>query len=603
MAGQMLLELLQKAAASRSRMTVSQTRSGSRSMRVDTMLLKDRDGTLWRDHLHGGLADKKKPQDFPPEKLREGRAVEKEHTSDPAIQTEIAMDHITEDPNYYPKLKRMEEGEKRAGLGQLLKTPIPGTKDWFVNTGSKALQGAAKTTGRAPIRPGALRTAANSVAPAVRASGTMPAVRGGVHGISSAEMQRLGFGDLLKQGEAEPPEVAGLAQLKSKLKPGDILLTRAVHPTIMSRIVSGAQGTQFGHSAMYIGDGKVIDTRNHGKGVFKTSLNEVYKKWGGGRDIKAVSPKATAKQRTRAVTRAKQMLGTPYHAMGAFRLLAPVRKTTENPGVDFKPKKVICSEVIARAYPHLNFADKRPEHVRPVDIAKSTAVKPIALLKNPETKVKTAYTLQGHLKFQGLPIAVENRKGSVRKGVDKDGKPWKTKFKLPYGYIVGTEGRDGEEIDAYVGPHKDAVEAFVVHQRKIDGTGHDEDKVMLGFNSEEEARAAYLDHYNKVGKKLLGPISVIKMEHLKQKLEEKRKHTKLAYVSGGSGAGPAGVRMAMLDMDEKPERAKSGDVPSRDGTNPGAAGIVRREAGPEMTTTLPTNGAQASSGTGATTRL
>lgn len=216
---------------------------------------------------------------------------------------------------------------------------------------------------------------------------------------------------------------------------------------------------------------------------------------------------------------------------------------------------------------------------------------------------KRAYTLQGHTEHQGLPIAIENRVGSVRSGVDKDGKPWRTKFKYPYGYLKGTKGKDGEEIDVYVGPNDSAPKAYVVHQRHIDGTGHDEDKVMLGFGSKGEARAAYLDHYNKAGPKLLGPISTMTVDALKEKLEEKRQHTKLAWDGTGSGSGPTGNRMAMVDMDEKPDRTKPGDVPSRDGTSPGAARVERHEAGPDFATTLPTNGAMSSSSTGATTRL
>jgi cell wall-associated NlpC family hydrolase len=595
----LLFAELRKVAASRARMTVPQSRSGRRSMSVDTMLKKDRAGSLWKDHLPGGLADRKTPADFPSDKLREGVSVEREHASDPAIQAEIAMDHITEDPNYYPKLKRMEAGEKQAGLMDVLKTPIPGTKDWFVNTGKAGLQGAKAITGKAPIVP-AMR-AANSVVP--RASGAMrtaghAALRGG-NSISEAEMQRLGFGDLLKSGAARPE--ATLKDFQEKLKPGDILLTRAVHQSLMSKIISGVQHSDFGHSALYIGNGRVIDTRNRGEGVIQTSLSEVYKKWGGGgRDIRAYAPSATAEQRDQAIARAKELLGTPYNTLGAVRLLLPAAK---NKGIEpGKPKKVICSELIARAYPDLPFAaGKNRAHVLPVDIAKSPLTARVAEVNHGPAKV--AFKLQGQTSVQGIPIAIENRKVSVRKGTDPDGTPWRTVYKIPYGYIKGTEGNDGEEIDAYVGPHKDATEVYVIHQHKIDGKGYDEDKVMFGFLSEADARKAYLDHYNKVGPKLLGPISTIKMDDLKKRLEQRRRHTKLSYVTGGSGSGITGNRMAMLDMDEKPERTKPGDVPSMDGTNPGTAGIVRREAGPEMATVLPTNGALANSQTGATTRL
>jgi len=139
---------------------------------------------------------------------------------------------------------------------------------------------------------------------------------------------------------------------------------------------------------------------------------------------------------------------------------------------------------------------------------------------------KIAFKLQGHMQLQGLEIAVENRKGSVRSGVDRDGKPWRTVMKHPYGYIKGTKGKDGEEIDAYVGPAKKSPVAYVVHQHKHDGTGHDEDKVMLGFKSEDHARKAYLAHYN--DPKFLGPISAIPIEKMKERFAEGKKIEKLA---------------------------------------------------------------------------
>lgn len=143
------------------------------------------------------------------------------------------------------------------------------------------------------------------------------------------------------------------------------------------------------------------------------------------------------------------------------------------------------------------------------------------LVLHPLSKEKTAeekkFKLQGHIDHQGLGIAVENRKGSVRKGVDKDGKPWRTEMKMPYGYIKGTKGADGEEVDAYVGPKKDATHAFVVHQRKDNGKGYDEDKVMLGFASKEEAVKGYLKHYN--DPKFLGPVSTVPMDRLKELVE------------------------------------------------------------------------------------
>ena len=142
------------------------------------------------------------------------------------------------------------------------------------------------------------------------------------------------------------------------------------------------------------------------------------------------------------------------------------------------------------------------------------------------------HPIQGHTQHQGIPIAIENQKGSVRSGVDKDGKPWRTKMVHPYGYLVGTKGADGEEVDAYVGPKKDAPHAFVVHQHKDDGKGYDEDKVMLGFKDEEAARKAYLKHYD--DPKFLGPISTVPVERLKELIAEKKTLTKISSASRAS---------------------------------------------------------------------
>lgn len=141
-------------------------------------------------------------------------------------------------------------------------------------------------------------------------------------------------------------------------------------------------------------------------------------------------------------------------------------------------------------------------------------------------KTKLAFKLHGHTSVQGIPIAIENRKGSVRKGVDKDGHEWRTKMKNPYGYIEGTKAKDGEEVDVYVGPDKDAPNAFIVHQHKDDGTGFDEDKAMLAFRTEQEARKAYLAHYD--DPKFLGPISNVPIERLKELVESGKKLEKIS---------------------------------------------------------------------------
>lgn len=65
---------------------------------------------------------------FDSEQLQTGIRVEREHTTDPAIAARIAADHLTEDPAYYRKLRKLNLGEtcapssriERGGVGALL---------------------------------------------------------------------------------------------------------------------------------------------------------------------------------------------------------------------------------------------------------------------------------------------------------------------------------------------------------------------------------------------------------------------------------------------------------------------------------------------------
>jgi hypothetical protein len=54
--------------------------------------------------LVGGKGDTMTVDKFPPEKLLKGMQVEMEHTNDPRIALEIAIDHLTENVNYYETL-------------------------------------------------------------------------------------------------------------------------------------------------------------------------------------------------------------------------------------------------------------------------------------------------------------------------------------------------------------------------------------------------------------------------------------------------------------------------------------------------------------------
>lgn len=63
------------------------------------------------EKLKGGLADGKTDKDFDEKQLDAGKKVEREHTKDKAVAAEIARDHLTEDKDYYKKLKTIEKSD------------------------------------------------------------------------------------------------------------------------------------------------------------------------------------------------------------------------------------------------------------------------------------------------------------------------------------------------------------------------------------------------------------------------------------------------------------------------------------------------------------
>jgi hypothetical protein len=111
---------------------------------------------------------------------------------------------------------------------------------------------------------------------------------------------------------------------------------------------------------------------------------------------------------------------------------------------------------------------------------------------------------KGHLRVQGLDISIENPKGSERSSKPDAARPWKTTMQAHYGYIRGTVGKDKDHIDVFVGPEAEdeANTVYVVDQPQFDGTGFDEHKVLLGFDSLKSALAAYRGSYDKAASKM-----------------------------------------------------------------------------------------------------
>lgn len=103
---------------------------------------------------------------------------------------------------------------------------------------------------------------------------------------------------------------------------------------------------------------------------------------------------------------------------------------------------------------------------------------------------------KGTLWWNGLRIKLENSKGSIRRGLSPNGEvKWVSKMKNDYGYISGTRGADGDEMDVFVGPHYNSEIVFIVDQIDQKSGEFDEHKVILGCHMKDDAKDLYLSNY------------------------------------------------------------------------------------------------------------
>ncbi|GJA86426.1 PLxRFG domain-containing protein [Aeromonas caviae] len=126
---------------------------------------------------------------------------------------------------------------------------------------------------------------------------------------------------------------------------------------------------------------------------------------------------------------------------------------------------------------------------------------------------------KGHIKLQGLDIALENPKGSTRSGTDQDGRAWHSTMAHDYGYIKRTLGADGDHVDVFIGDKPDSETVYVVDQVDPKTGKFDEHKVMMGFSDEQAAREGYLGNYE-AGWKGLGAIKAMPVESFKRWVKE-----------------------------------------------------------------------------------
>ena len=129
---------------------------------------------------------------------------------------------------------------------------------------------------------------------------------------------------------------------------------------------------------------------------------------------------------------------------------------------------------------------------------------------------------KGHVVVRGMKITIEQPKGSYRTGKDANGKEWKQLMHNHYGYFTRTKGKDGDEVDVFLGPRLKSFSTVFVIDQNNGSREFDESKVMLGFDSEEKAKNAYLSNYEK-GWNRIRKITGVPLDIFKEWLYRGRK--------------------------------------------------------------------------------
>lgn len=122
-----------------------------------------------------------------------------------------------------------------------------------------------------------------------------------------------------------------------------------------------------------------------------------------------------------------------------------------------------------------------------------------------------------HERVDGLPVAIENPKGSLRQrtsGVSK--------MAADYGYISNSKpDADGMKVDAYVGPHHDSDKVFVINQQHPHTKRFNEHKVMLGYKDRSHAVHDYVHSFSDgLGHKRIASIVEMDSKHLRDWLRK-----------------------------------------------------------------------------------
>lgn len=206
--------------------------------------------------------------------------------------------------------------------------------------------------------------------------------------IAEEVLRKVAFGE-----SSLSPTAVSIKDLKKKLKVGDIILTKprsgpSGRPkSFLSRIISKVGGSPWTHGGVYIGDGKVqhlypavLGKSLKPKSRHKLRTHSLKTIDTLGNDILALRPKVEKKVRDTSVERLKKLKNVTYDYIDFVRAgFFPEKLDKREKRTLDDLDTAICTGVVAAIYPNLDFRSGMSAlHVRPGDIATSSAVKPIA---------------------------------------------------------------------------------------------------------------------------------------------------------------------------------------------------------------------------------
>lgn len=195
--------------------------------------------------------------------------------------------------------------------------------------------------------------------------------------------------------------------------------------------------------------------------------------------------------------------------------------------------------------------------------------------RKPSDAAKEAGNYQkGKFSWHGETISVENPKGSTRSGTDKGGKRWEVKLPATYGYILGTQARDHDHVDCYVGDDHASKKVWVIDQ--VDDKGrYDEPKCLLSFPSREEAVKTYINAFSdNKGRDRIGSVTEMSIPEFRAWANSPAAKKPLAKGYAIGGSVPMPIDKSLDTARRYAKKANGGRAGYEDG------GMTPREVAP-----------------------